>query len=83
MPHRVDEDDVYEGYHIPKGSTVIGNIWAIHMDPVRYPNPAAFDPARFYDKDKMPKWASGPDSSHRDQYVYLSTSLPGSYSLFL
>lgn len=70
MPHRVDEDDVYEGYRIPKGSTVIGNIWAIHMDPVRYPNPAAFDPARFYDKDKMPKWASGPDSSHRDHYAF-------------
>jgi len=27
LPHRVMEDDVYEGYFIPKGATVISNIW--------------------------------------------------------
>jgi cytochrome P450 len=37
IPHSSDEDDVYEGYFIPKGSTVIGNVWAIHMDPRHYP----------------------------------------------
>ena len=26
VPHSVISDDVYEGMHIPKGSTVIGNI---------------------------------------------------------
>ena len=26
-PHCTTEDDVYEGYHIPKGSTVIFNSW--------------------------------------------------------
>ena len=25
--HAVTEDDVYEGYHIPKGSSIIANIW--------------------------------------------------------
>jgi cytochrome P450 len=27
LPHRVTEDDVSLGYHIPKGSIVIGNAW--------------------------------------------------------
>jgi cytochrome P450 len=27
LPHRVIQDDVYEGYRIPKGATVIANIW--------------------------------------------------------
>ena len=27
LPHRVMEDDEYNGYRIPKGSIVLGNIW--------------------------------------------------------
>lgn len=27
VPHSLDEDDVYKGYLIPKGSWVIANIW--------------------------------------------------------
>lgn len=27
VPHRLIEDDVYEGYLIPKGTLVIANIW--------------------------------------------------------
>ncbi|KAF9806399.1 hypothetical protein IEO21_08677 [Rhodonia placenta] len=70
IPHKADEDDVYDGYLIPKGSTVIGNIWAIHMDPVRYPDPTAFKPERFYNPDGKLNWASGPDTHNRDQYVF-------------
>lgn len=29
MPHRVTEDDLYEGYYLPKGSVVIANIWCV------------------------------------------------------
>jgi len=46
LRHRVTEDDVYQGYHIPKGATVIGNIWAITHDDDLYPNPSEFDPTR-------------------------------------
>nr|F1SY70.1 RecName: Full=Cytochrome P450 monooxygenase 69 [Postia placenta Mad-698-R]BAK09414.1 cytochrome P450 [Postia placenta] len=70
IPHKVDEDDVYNGYLIPKGSTVIGNIWAIHMDPVRYPDPTAFKPERFYNPDGKLNWASGPDAHNRDHYIF-------------
>ena len=29
VPHRVTEDDVYEGYFIPKGSLVLANLWCV------------------------------------------------------
>jgi cytochrome P450 len=29
FPHRVQEDDVHEGYYIPKGALVIPNIWSV------------------------------------------------------
>nr|BAL05137.1 cytochrome P450 [Phanerodontia chrysosporium] len=51
VPHRLIEDDEYEGYHIPGGSLVVGNIWAITHDPVRYLNPDAFDPTRWLTTD--------------------------------
>ncbi|KAK7455187.1 hypothetical protein VKT23_011059 [Stygiomarasmius scandens] len=27
IPHRVITDDIYDGYFIPKGTTVVGNAW--------------------------------------------------------
>ncbi|KXN84122.1 O-methylsterigmatocystin oxidoreductase [Leucoagaricus sp. SymC.cos] len=47
LPHRLMEDDVYRGMHIPKGSLVFGNIWAITRDERIYPNPEQFNPERF------------------------------------
>ncbi|KAH9917067.1 cytochrome P450 monooxygenase [Fomitopsis serialis] len=50
-PHQVAEDDVYRGYYIPKGSTVITNLWAIFRDPEVYPEPDVFRPERFLEID--------------------------------
>ena len=47
MPHVSTEDDVYGGYFIPKGTPVVGNIWAVNMDPRRYADPEKFDPQRW------------------------------------
>ncbi|KAF8653668.1 hypothetical protein AX16_003819 [Volvariella volvacea WC 439] len=47
IPHRVMEDDIYEGYYIPKGSLVITNIWKMAHDPTVYHNPTSFEPERF------------------------------------
>ncbi|ESK96459.1 cytochrome p450 [Moniliophthora roreri MCA 2997] len=70
IPHSSDESDCYEGYLIPKNSTVIGNVWAIHMDPVTYPNPFAFNPDRFMEKENNGTWGSGPDYKGRDHFVF-------------
>lgn len=50
-PHASSEDDVYEGYHIPARTTILGNSWAINHNPLYYPSPETFDPARFLAED--------------------------------
>ncbi|KAG1907690.1 cytochrome P450 [Suillus fuscotomentosus] len=51
IPHCVSEDDIYDGYYIPKGSLIIPNIWFMLNDPQRYANPSQFKPERFLDND--------------------------------
>ncbi|KAF8655018.1 hypothetical protein AX16_003288 [Volvariella volvacea WC 439] len=51
VPHRVMEDNVYDGYFIPKGSLVIANIWQMAHDPAVYRNPMSFNPDRFLGTD--------------------------------
>ncbi|KAI0796818.1 cytochrome P450 [Abortiporus biennis] len=53
VPHRVMEDDEYNGYLIPKGAMVFSNIWAALRDPNEYPNPDTFDPERFLKDGKL------------------------------
>ncbi|KAG2368716.1 cytochrome P450 [Suillus spraguei] len=51
IPHATSSDDTYDGYFIPKGATVICNIWAMSRDEIRYPNASRFMPERFLDVD--------------------------------
>ncbi|PBK93538.1 cytochrome P450 [Armillaria gallica] len=51
IAHRSMKEDVYRGYCIPAGTTVIGNAWAMLHDEKDYPNPMAFDPDRFIPQD--------------------------------
>ncbi|KAF4581583.1 hypothetical protein EYR40_009866 [Pleurotus pulmonarius] len=81
VPHANDEDVWYNGYLIPKGSNVFGNIWAIHMDPKLFPNPTAFIPERWLSPDgKSTSWGDGFDGE-RDQWVFGwgRRLCPGSY----
>ncbi|CDO68067.1 hypothetical protein BN946_scf184347.g4 [Trametes cinnabarina] len=47
MPHKLSEDDMYDGYFLEKGSLVMVNVWAILHDEARYPDPYTFNPDRF------------------------------------
>ncbi|KAJ7783872.1 cytochrome P450 [Mycena maculata] len=47
LAHYVTEDDEYRGFRIPKGTTVLPNVWAILHDPEMYPDPSSFSPQRF------------------------------------
>ncbi|THU99222.1 cytochrome P450 [Dendrothele bispora CBS 962.96] len=47
VPHQTTQPDIYEGYHIPAGTVVIGNVWAILHNPEVYPDPEVFKPERF------------------------------------
>ncbi|KAI0264167.1 cytochrome P450 [Gloeopeniophorella convolvens] len=51
LPHVCMEDDIYQGYFIPKGSIIIPNAWAILHDPANYEDPEAFIPERFLAPD--------------------------------
>lgn len=46
-PHASTEDDEYKGFHIPSGTTILGNSWSINLNDEYYPQPNKFDPARF------------------------------------
>ncbi|KAI8302084.1 Cytochrome P450 monooxygenase patH [Colletotrichum sp. SAR11_59] len=47
VPHMLTQDDTYQGYHLPKGTVLVANTWAIHYDEDEYENPADFAPDRF------------------------------------
>jgi len=47
IPHRAMEDDIHDGYLIPKGAVIIPNIWKMAHDPDVYKEPMEFNPARF------------------------------------
>ncbi|KAG7086360.1 hypothetical protein E1B28_002320 [Marasmius oreades] len=44
-------DDMIDGHFIPKGTTVISNIWAMTRDETVYPEPESFIPDRFLTED--------------------------------
>ncbi|KAI0781639.1 cytochrome P450 [Irpex lacteus] len=48
-PHCLIADDVYRDYHLPKGSIVVSNLYAIMHDPVAFPEPNVFRPERYLD----------------------------------
>ncbi|KAF8628642.1 hypothetical protein AX15_003774 [Amanita polypyramis BW_CC] len=51
IPHTSVEDDTYNGFHFPKGSILMANIWAITRDEAVYPDPESFKPERFLNSD--------------------------------
>jgi cytochrome P450 len=47
VPHMTTEDDVFDGYFIPKGAVLLPNIWAFTHDPETFHEPMTFKPERF------------------------------------
>ncbi|KAJ8076753.1 hypothetical protein AAF712_000376 [Marasmius tenuissimus] len=47
FPHKATKDIVWNNYVIPKGSTVIGNVWSVGRDPEYFPDPETFNPQRW------------------------------------
>ena len=51
FPHRTTCDTTLAGYHIPKETNVLLNIWAINHDGREWKNPEEFNPDRFLDSE--------------------------------
>lgn len=73
-PHASSEDDYYRGFYIPKGTVILGNSWAINLNPEYYPDPDKFNPLRFLDGDVDP--ASLPYLEHLEKYNVTSLAHP-------
>ena len=61
IPKSLMEDDVYKGYLLPKGATVLENLWAVFQDPVAYPAPHIFNPERFLKDGKLDRSVKDPE----------------------
>ncbi|XP_075543684.1 uncharacterized protein LOC142578168 [Dermacentor variabilis] len=51
IPREAAEDVEYKDYFIPKGTVILPNLSAVHLDPVIWESPKMFDPHRFLKKD--------------------------------
>uniref|UniRef100_A0A0W0F1D1 Cytochrome p450 n=2 Tax=Moniliophthora roreri TaxID=221103 RepID=A0A0W0F1D1_MONRR len=68
--HAALEDDVYEGYYIPKGCIVFPNVLAMNHDEATYgPNTNEFRPERFLNEDGMLK-PSPPGTKDEGHYTF-------------
>ena len=64
-------EDTLDGMTIPKGSTVILNVWGLHHDPAHHANPDIFDPERYAGRTlPASEYVNSPDPEQRDHYGY-------------
>jgi cytochrome P450 len=49
LPHVLERDDEFDGYIIPKGTTLLANVWALSHRPEDFNDPEKFIPERFID----------------------------------
>ena len=68
--HYLEQDDVYNGYHIPANSLLFINIHAISFDETRHKNAKEFDPHRYINiEQSMANLANGP-AEKRDHFSF-------------
>jgi cytochrome P450 len=87
-PHRLIEDDWYEGMFIPKGTICIANVWHMNHDPAIYgENAEHFDPARHFDANGDVKPGPSDTKEGHVSYGFGRRECPGRYmannSLFI
>ncbi|XP_029833956.2 cytochrome P450 2C44 [Ixodes scapularis] len=51
LPRGCEEDTRIGNYVIPKGTVVLPNLWAVHMNPKVWKDPEVFNPSRFLKGD--------------------------------
>ncbi|KAI9315374.1 cytochrome P450 [Dichotomocladium elegans] len=64
------KDVIWNGFRIPKGTKLAGNMYAIHNDPDRYPDADKFIPERFSDDMKTMVASSNGRFEDRDHFNF-------------
>ncbi|XP_071702528.1 cytochrome P450 81Q32-like [Rutidosis leptorrhynchoides] len=59
LPHESSKDCTVIGYHIPKGTMLLVNVWALQHDPNTWDRPEKFIPERFEGKENVGKAKEG------------------------
>uniref|UniRef100_A0A7N0TN66 Flavonoid 3'-hydroxylase n=1 Tax=Kalanchoe fedtschenkoi TaxID=63787 RepID=A0A7N0TN66_KALFE len=54
LPRMAAESCEIDGYHVPKGATLLVNVWAISRDPEAWEEPLEFRPGRFMPGGERP-----------------------------
>ncbi|CAM8971616.1 unnamed protein product [Rhodiola kirilowii] len=54
LPRMASESCEIDGYHVPKGATLLVNVWAISRDPEAWDEPLEFRPSRFMPGGERP-----------------------------
>ncbi|KAL4898266.1 putative O-methylsterigmatocystin oxidoreductase [Aspergillus ambiguus] len=69
--HYADEDIVYKGNVIPKGTVLLANTAFLHYDPSRYEKPFDFMPERYLNHSLYSsEYAAMSESSKRDHFTF-------------
>lgn len=69
--HYADEDVVYKGHVIPKGTVLLANTAFLHYDPKRFENPFEFLPERYLDHTLYSsEYAVMSDPYKRDHFTF-------------
>ncbi|XP_057568626.1 cytochrome P450 2J2-like [Hippopotamus amphibius kiboko] len=55
VPREVAVDTTLGGYHLPKGTTVLTNLTALHRDPAEWATPDTFNPEHFLEDRQFKK----------------------------
>ncbi|KAB1268597.1 Cytochrome P450 2J2 [Camelus dromedarius] len=55
VPREVIVDTTLAGYHLPKGTTVLTNLTALHTDPTAWATPDTFNPEHFLENGQFKK----------------------------
>lgn len=81
MPRTASEDDVVDGFRIPKGAFLCINIYAVHRDPALWDRPESFEPERFdgsessWPRGQYIPFGGGPRLCIGDQFGQMNAQL--------